>query len=396
MFDAADGEMVKTAILGGGISGLSAAWYLLKKEPQANIVLYEKGPRLGGWIETNTSRGFTFERGPRTLARSRSPYLLQLIDELGLKTISSSGGKRYLWRQGKLRPIGSYWPSMLCAIARDLFAKRSQQDDESIASFASRRFGKRAAELFFDPMTLGVYAGDIHRLSIRSCFPTLWDWEQKEGSLFRGWHKRKKGPAGLFTLEGGLERLISELKRQLPIKIVTNFEVHSLDDLAADRIISALPAYEISRLTNIPLDLPYRSLWVVHLGFTKKHLKQKGFGYLVPSTENQPLLGMVWDSDLFGEEETTRLTAMIRAESADPIRTALDALQKHLEIKIAPDFIEARLAKNAIPQFEVGHAEKIAHFEKQVQIKFPHLSLAGNYFSGASLEACVQRSFNLK
>jgi protoporphyrinogen oxidase len=305
------GEDMHTLILGGGISGLSAAWFLHKREPETQITLLEKESRLGGWIETKSVGEFCFERGPRTLARGRSKELLRLIEELGLSSevvsSSPSAARRFLLKKGRLRSFSSFWPQLAWAGVREVFKKRGGLSDESIYDFAARRFGEKVARGFFDPLTLGIYAGDIHRLSIRSCFRPFWEWEQKEGSVIRGMLKKKKSEPGLFTLRGGLERLIQELKKQLPIRIVTDCHVQSLGSeivtsqgkFLADRVISALPADEISRLTQIGLEVPYRSIWVVHLGFSQKLLKQKGFGYLVPTEEGEPLLGMVWDSEIF-------------------------------------------------------------------------------------------------
>jgi oxygen-dependent protoporphyrinogen oxidase len=393
-----------TVILGGGISGLSAAWFLHKKEPRNQITLLEKESRLGGWIETKSEGGFCFERGPRTLARGRSRELLRLIEELGLSSevvsSSRSAARRFLLKRGRLRSLSSFWPQLVWAGVREMFKKKRDLGDESIYDFASRRFGSKIARGFFDPLTLGIYAGDIYRLSIRSCFRPFWEWEQKEGSVIWGMLKKKKAEPGLFSLKGGLERLIQELKKELPIRIVTNCHVQSLGEeivtsqgkFLADRVISALPADEISRLTQIALDVPYRSIWVVHLGFSQKLLKQKGFGYLIPTEEEEPLLGMVWDSEIFSSETQTRLTAMIREESKDPLGDALHALKCHLGIEGQPDYISFHLAFRAIPQFEVGHDEKIAQFEAEVSKRFPYLSLTGNYLNGASLEACVARS----
>jgi Protoporphyrinogen oxidase len=83
---------------------------------------------------------------------------------------------------------------------------------------------------------------------------------------------------------------------------------------------------------------------------------------------------------------------MIREESKDPLGDALYALKHYLGIKEQPDYMSSRLAFRAIPQFEVGHDEKIVQFETEVSKKFSHLSLTGNYLNGASLEACVARS----
>lgn len=395
---------MRTVILGGGISGLSAAWFLHKKDPGAEIVLLEKESRLGGWVETRAEGEFCFERGPRTLARGRSRELLRLVEELGLSSeivpSSPAAASRYLLKGGKLRSLSSFWPQLMWAGASEMLRKRGGGEDESIYDFAERRFGAKVARGFFDPLTLGIYAGDIHRLSIRSCFRPLWEWEQKEGSVVWGMLKKKRREPGLFTLKGGLERLIRELEKKLPICVVKNCCVEAIaPDVAtsqgvfqADRVISALPVDEISRLTGIALDIPYRSIWVVHLGFHRRVLKRKGFGYLAPTEEGERLLGMVWDSEIFTEEAQTRLTAMIREESTDPIGDALDAIKRHMEIEDQPDYVSSRLAFRAIPQFEVGHEEKMARFEKEAASRFPHLSLIGNYLAGASLEACVARA----
>lgn len=399
-------EKMRTVILGGGISGLSAAWFYHKKFPEHKIILLEKQKRLGGWIETKVEEGFSFERGPRTLPYSRSPKILELIQELGLSShiVSSlaSANKRFLWKGKKFCSPLSFWPSLLYGVLREAFwVAPLKIEDESIDSFARRRFGPKIASTFFDPMTLGIYAGDAKKLSIRSCFPPFWLAEQKGSSVVRSLLKKKRGRGGLFTLQGGLSSLIEKMSEILPIEIVTDCEVGEIGSnhvatsrgvFLADRMISALPAYEVSRLTQIDLSIPYRSIWVVHLGFSSRVLSKKGFGYLVPTEEGENLLGMVWDSEIFGSEKTTRLTAMIREKSLDPIQEALDALGLHLNILQKPDYVSSHLAKSAIPQFEVGHDAKMAHFEKEAAKKFPHLFLAGNYLAGASLESCVARS----
>lgn len=396
---------MRVVILGGGISGLSAAWFYQKKYPDHKITLLEKMERLGGWIDKVQENGFVFEKGPRTLACSRSPKLQALIEEVGLKEellfSLPSAKKRFLWTGGKLCKPSAFWPSLIYSVLKEaFFVPPKQLEDESIYSFAARRFGPKIARNFFDPLILGIYAGDIHRLSIRSCLPFLWQAEQTHGSVVRSMFKKKRGKSGLFTLRHGLSQLVERLQESLRIEIVTNCEVNSLfptvstsrGQFAADRIISALPAFEMERLTNIPLKIPHRSIWVVHIGFSSLVLPKKGFGYLVPTEEKENLLGMVWDSEVFAIEEKTRLTAMIREESQDPIQDALSALERHLGVIKKPDYLSSHLAVQAIPQFEVGHYHKIADFQEKIAQQFPHLYVTGNYLEGASLEACVARS----
>jgi oxygen-dependent protoporphyrinogen oxidase len=363
----------KVLILGGGITGLSAAWHL-SRNSNAQITLLEKENRLGGWIQTSHEGGYLFEKGPRTFQLGRSPHLLQLIHDLKIEIIPSAPQKRYLYHNGKLRSFGSFLPTLIPYLIRELFIPSSTLADESIYSFASRRFSPKIADMFFDPMTLGIYGGDIRKLSLKCCFPSLYNGEREKGSMVRALFTAPKKPKGLFTLKGGMETLIQALQKHLPIDIVLNCPVEKIEEnqvmaggkvWQADKVISALPP-----------SLPANSLWVVNLVFPGDVLRKKGFGYLVPTQEKQSLLGMVFDSCIFPELNTdgeTRLTAMIRPEEKEPLQTALDAAQNHLGIIAKPIYTSTFFAKNAIPQFEVG-------------CTYPY---------GISVDACIERGIAL-
>ncbi len=393
---------MRILILGGGISGLSAAWFLKKKDPGAKITLLEKTDRLGGWIRTDRENGFLFERGPRTFPAGRSPHLLQLIQELGLERelISSdpAASKRYLWRNGKLRSFSSLLPRFLPVLLLEFFIKPKKGEDETIYEFAVRRFSKACAELIFDPMSLGIYAGDIRKLSLQSCFPKFKEWEERHGSLVKALFKQEKKAKGLFTLKGGMERLVSELEKQLDIEIVPRCEVAKVRGLeieaggklwTADRVYSALPASALAPLFGA--SFASQSLTIVHLVFPYTSQK-RGFGYLIPSIEKEPLFGMVWDSFIFpqqDEQPVFRMTAMVRPETENPILAAIDAARRHLGIGGEPLHTSVFQAREAIPQYETGHSIKAALLEE----KHPSLTFLGNAFEGVSVEACICRSF---
>lgn len=361
---------MKYLILGGGITGLSAAWHLKKKDPDAQITLLEKENRLGGWIQTSREGGFLFEKGPRTFQLGRSPHLLKLINELNLQIISSPPLKRYLYYKGKLRSLSSLLPILVPYLLREPFIAPSTLADESIYDFAARRFSPKIAEMFFDPLTLGIYGGDIRELSMRACFPALFDLERTKGSLVRAFFSSPKTPKGLFTLAGGMETLIHTLEKKLSIDIVLNCEVESISSAEvvangkvwrADRVISALPP-----------SFPSKSLWVVNLVFPSEVISKRGFGYLVPTKEKESLLGVVFDSTIFPQQNRqneTRLTAMLQPEEPEPISTALKALRRHLNITAEPLYASTFFAKNAIPQFPVGCG----------------------YTDGISVDACIHR-----
>jgi oxygen-dependent protoporphyrinogen oxidase len=395
-------KMAKILVLGGGISGLSAAWFLREKYPDAEITLLEKEKRLGGWIHTENG----LEKGPRTFQAGRSPHLLALISALGLEKerINSdpSASIRYLWHRGKLRTATSFLPGLLPALFREFWIQPSQKEDESIWEFASRRFSPKIADTLFDPITLGIFAGDIRTLSMRSCFPKLFAWERETGSLMRGFFShRSTQPKGLFSLKGGMETLIRALREQLSIEIVLDCEVESLTTSgvraggrtwSADWIFSALPAPIAGRFGKESFKM--NSLFVVNLVYEPDVLQKKGFGYLVPSQEKESLLGMIFDSSIFPAPYTI-LTAMVRAEAPDPVGVALDAASRHLGIEQKPLSQSLFCGKEAIPQFEVGFWQKIARFEAEMKQRYPHLFLLGNYFEDPSVEGCIRRSYQV-
>ena len=404
-------------ILGGGISGLSAAWHLRKKFPGAKITLLEKTNRLGGWIDTEERGGFLFEKGPRTFMASHSESLLSLIEEVGLRDeivfSADSSAARYLWHKEKLRSMGSFLPRLLPALLREPFIPAKISEEESIYDFAVRRFNPRIAETLFDPMALGIYGGDIRKLSVRSCFPFMPEWEEKHGSVVRGMfaRRKKKSPRGLFTLKRGMKSLIEEIQKKLAVEFAVDCPVEAISQEGVvargktwkgDWIVSALSGPEIGRLTGLWSEFPAASMWVVNIGFSENALTKKGFGYLVPSQEKEPLLGMIWDSSIFPvRRNETRLTAMVRhskdkaGDETGAREVALQSLKRHLKIETIPDIIEARLAYEAIPQFEVGYAKRLARFQSELKEALPHFSLIGNYVEGASVDACIRAASRL-
>jgi oxygen-dependent protoporphyrinogen oxidase len=390
---------MKYLILGGGISGLSAAWFCRKKTPDAEITLLEKRNRLGGYIATKSQGPFQFELGPRTFQRARSSELLSLIQELGLEShlvfSDPTASARYLWVQARLRKISSLWPQIIRALVQDACMPRGVKEEESIYEFASRRFGKKGADLFFDPLAKGVFGGDMRKLSLPACFPFLHQLEMTKRSILLGLLSKPKQASGLFTLRGGMVQLVEAL-RKAPTTIHSDCPVEAIlpgNVLAggrkwtADRIICALPGNETAKLTQVPLVLRNEKISVVNLGYEGKTTLH-GYGYLVPSSENEELLGQIWDSAVFPGSEYTCLTSMIR--SASPETAALSAMRRHLGEAREP--IATWCQEAEIPQYDVGHTEKINQFAAEIRTRIPGLELVGNYLSGPSVESCILQS----
>ncbi|MCE5317428.1 MAG: protoporphyrinogen oxidase [Parachlamydia sp.] len=432
-------------ILGGGISGLSLAWQL-QKDSDAKVTLVEQAPRLGGWIETLHKNGFLFDRGPRS-CRSRGSGLatLQLIEELGLEAevipASPAARRRYLYLDKRLQAMPNSLPGLLFspvtnglfkALWQDIRTRGGPGRDESVADFAERRMGRAFAERFFDPLVTGIFAGDMHKLSLRACFPFLAEWEEQHGGIVRALFKKKKRPSDLspfiqqmlktsiFSFRNGMETLPQRLAERLNVDILLGEAVEALHadrgsvrlssgrTLDADHIFSTLPAHSLQKLLPFSATLnqiPYASTAVVNLGYRKRILKKEGFGYLIPSSEREQVLGVVFDSSAFPQQGTdeTRLTVML-GDSRIPdfgawskekfLSIAQEALMRHLGIDQTPDLAEIKIAPRAIPQYLVGHLDRLRTMEQEAR-RYPKLTLLGSSFYGVSVNDCIARSSHL-
>lgn len=415
-------------ILGAGISGLTAAWKIQRRlGAEASITLIEKSPRVGGWIQSLQKEEFLFEQGPRSCrSHGTGAATLQLIEELGLQNqviIAEPPARfRYLYTAGALRRlphnlISFLFSPLMKGVIPALWHEwlsPPKEGDESIYDFFSRRFSPQLAQQFIDPLVTGIYAGDIRQLSIQSCFPVLYSWVQQHGSVLRGslFHKkerrqispfvRKIGRSPLFSLQGGMESLTRALVDQLQAVIRFNsaakefsyegdgavVTLESGERIWADHLISTLPSRE----------LHYASVAVINVGYRKSVLRQKGFGYLIPSKEQESILGCVWDSSVFpsqNRQDSTVLSVMMGGahypeiewfSERQCIEVALEALERHLGISAQPDVTAFKLAKEAIPQYPVGHSAWAGKRRTELPAAMEWI---GTAFGGVSVNDCI-------
>lgn len=430
-------------ILGAGISGLSLAWFLRKKwGDKIRLSIVEKDSRPGGWIQTDKSTGFLFEMGPRSFrTKGTGADTLKLIKELGLKeqviTANSKALQRYLYvdkhlQRINLNPFSYALSGAFPGLIRELFAAKGETDDESIASFFRRRTNSFIVNQLVDPMVTGIYAGDIEQLSIRSCFPKLWNYEKKYGSILKGmWKSSKSQPKDpwikemqkhpLFTLKDGAATLTNALAVQLKEFLWLNTKVESIRPegekllvvgpkitFRADAVFSTLPAHALTGLTESPYlenlvrCIPTNNVALLNMGYRRKVNELEGFGYLVPSNQKDPTLGVVWDSSIFPQQNTydpeTRLTVMMGGSHHPEIanlppdrilQLALLSLSKHMDILFKPDACRLTMAKQAIPQYRIGHHILLREIEKAVEAFSPRLKLLGASFYGVAVNDCI-------
>lgn len=391
---------MKVVILGGGISGLSLGFWL---KPFCDVVVLEKESQVGGWLQSHDQGGFLFDKGPRTFRLS--PIFIDLIQALGLESemiLSAPGArKRYLFQEGRLKALSKWM--LLPALLRE-WRIPPYEGEETIGAFARRRLGDKWAETLFDPLTLGVYGGDMEQLSMNACFPALKKWELQYGSLARGfWREFKAHPLFSFREGSGVltrtlaARLGDSLKmNQTVLKVNCRKEgvtvVTSERSYCADYVVSSLPPPMLlslfPHLDSILSQFKMGSLQVATCGFDKPVLPVKGFGYLVPTHEQESLMGCLFDSEIFPQHNRqsneTRLTMMMRPVD-DPEGVVQDVLKRHLHIHMSPQFLHVTRARDAIPQLQLGHSEKVKQLKEMASCHYPRLYLAGNYLKGVSV-----------
>jgi oxygen-dependent protoporphyrinogen oxidase len=402
---------MRIVILGAGISGLSLAWFLQKKfGSNLHITILEASDRSGGWIQSIQKENFQFELGPHSCRiRGSCPELLELITDLDLENelipASAAAKKRFLFLNNKLTSVpdnllSSFFSPLMkgvpSAMFRDLLTKRGDGSDESIYSFFSRRFGTEITERLIDPLVAGIYAGDINTLSMQSCFPRIFQYEQQHRSVILGMLKQKKstktlkglGKQAIFSFQTGMKAFTDKLQNRFQSQISFNskaekmhfnqigIEISTSDGklFQADHLFSTLPTWALTALFGSHhkdlqkelASIAYESITIAHLGFNSTVLQQQGFGYLIPSSQKENILGVIWDSSVFPQHnktpQETRLAVMMRGilHENEASKIAKEALKRHLGISQEPAACYISTAVQAIPQYRVGHSNRVA------------------------------------
>ncbi|MBA3335956.1 MAG: protoporphyrinogen oxidase [Chloroflexia bacterium] len=343
------------AVIGGGITGLAAAYRLTRLAPEATIVVIEREGRPGGKIQTERVDGFIIDAGPDSFL-SIKPRGIGLCQELGIaghltgpdpahrRTYVLTGGKLHRLPEGltgliptRLGPIARtrlISPRGKARMALDfVLPPRRDERDESLAAFVERRLGREAYARLIEPLMAGIYAGDGHQLSLAATFPQLRAGELTHGGLIKGVLAGRKLTAplapdaprpGFLSLPGGLGNLVDTLEAHLRaagVRFLLGAEVTALraraaggfhivtaadPDLTADSAIVTTPAWEAAALLQA-LDpalattlaaIPHVSTATVSLAYPQCALARPldGYGYVVPRAEGRAVLAMTWVS----------------------------------------------------------------------------------------------------
>ncbi len=439
-------QPVDVLIIGAGLSGLSAAYAAHQK--RQTVCVLEAGTRVGGLIETQEIGPYLTELGPHTFPNTASD-ILALCQALNITPHATDAGanKRYLYHHGRLHalpasPLSAFTTPLLSLRAKfrllkEPFIPAVLDTDPSLADFFSHRVGSEVANIPLDAFISGIYAGDIHQLSAKAVFPGLWEKEQRHGSLLKGMLAKKKPEASprkekmkLLSLPGGLQTLTLALAHSLPRHSIwthqTALAITQTSDGArwqvrtqtgeiftGKSLILAVPAYVAANLledflpqVTIPLRaIPYTGLASVQIGLQRKQISHMldGFGFLAPRASGMTLLGSIWASSIYPErapQGQVLLTNFIGGAHHPEIVGQTDdwivqqvlsdlAIAFNTSAPLQPDFYNVCRYPNGIPQYNIGHIERIAAIESALS-PFPTLALCGNYLKGIALNACVQ------
>jgi len=443
-------EKVKINIVGAGISGLATAQAVLARKPDAEITIFEAGQRVGGKVWTESSAGGYLCEGGVNGFLDKIPRTLELCRETGISPLPADAAaqKRYVYSHGELHKLPEKPPEFLKSrllsvrgrlrVIYETIAGGTDNPDETLAQFGTRRLGREAFERLIDPMASGVFAGDADKLSLKSCFPRIHEVEQEYGSLIRGLIKLQMkarregnrntpgpGPGGRLTsFANGMSELTDKLAGQMgsririatPVRDISysgNRYLLQLDNGTEDEsdiLILAAPAHAQARmlqdlnpdLSGLLDKIPYPALSVVCFGYRKQRVGQvlDGFGFLVPSKERRAVLGTIVDSNVFpgrAPDDSVLLRSMVGGARTPELALLPDDqliskvqgdLRDMLGINAEPDFIRIFRHRRAIPQYIVGHATRLKAINEQLQAH-PGLILTGNAFKGVSLNDCV-------
>jgi oxygen-dependent protoporphyrinogen oxidase len=337
------------------------------------------------------------------------------------------------------------WRGKLQFLAERFRPRRTQTTDESIDAFARRRAGPEVAEVLADAFVTGIHAGDPALLSLRAAFPRLFQLEEQHGSLLKGLaqtaRQRRADAAArgepyqrggrMWSFREGSRLLIETLQDHLAQPPLLGVRVRRLertssparptwvvagegkDHWKADAVVLACPAYQAAAiLADLDPELAkqvgriaYNRVAVVALGYRQVDVPVSldGFGYIAPQRTRRDVLGVQWCSSIFPDRSPPG-TVLLRAlcggwhrpeivdwEDARLLEAVRLELRLAMGIEAAPVFDHIVRWDRAIPQYHLGHLERVADIEARVS-RHPGLFLTGNAYHGVALNDCTEQA----
>lgn len=453
----------KVAIIGGGITGLTAAYYLQKKIQEENVPmtyrLFERSERLGGKIQTDYTNGFVIERGPDSFL-ARKVSATKLAKEVGLEAelVANDAGQSYVLKGEKLYPIpgGSimgiptelepfvttklFSPVGKARAALDLMLPRVAETDvdQSLGSFFRKRLGNEVVDHLIEPLLSGIYAGDIDQLSLMATYPQFLEAERKHRSLILGMKKsvpkrpqseapQKKKAKGIFlSFRRGLQSLVDAIEQRLAEEaIIKNCEITKVEKQGEkyalhfahrevelfDYVVVTTPPHVTYRLfqqyeaVRYLEQMPATSVATVALAYPLEKIKDEidGTGFVVSKNEQYQMTACTWTHKKW-EHAAPEGYGLLRFYVGKPgdeaivskddetiVKTVLADVKKVMTIEGEPDFYRITRWKKAMPQYVVGHKQRMAVLKEQAAKTLPGTIFTGASYEGIGVPDCISQ-----
>ena len=435
---------MRVVVIGGGVSGLSAALEVRALRPDAEVVVLEASARLGGKVAVSEVGGVAVDEGADSML-TRVPDGLALARAAGLEgeLVAPASGQASVWSRGRLRdlPTGTLLglPTDLAALARsgllstpglyrvlaDLAAPGGPvEQDVSVGGLVRRRLGAEVVDRLVDPLLGGVYAGRADLLSLHATLPQLVGPAARHRSLLLAAREARSatpptdGP--LFaSLPGGLGRLPEQLARVARADVRLRTTVRALDrtptgwrltlgssadpqQLTADAVVVAVPAAPANRLLDglaPALEVDYASVALITLVLDGP-TPGRGSGYLVPAVEGHTTKAVTFSSrkwrHLAGERSVVRASVGRYGETHDLQRddgelVAAVAGELAQAVGPLPRVLASRVTRwgGSLPQYAVGHLDRVRRTREGVA-RHPGLAVAGAAYDGVGVPACAR------
>ncbi|WP_425618482.1 protoporphyrinogen oxidase [Anatilimnocola sp. NA78] len=456
----------RIAVIGGGITGLAAAHRLQELLPAASVSLFEGSDRLGGVLHTVEREGYLIERSA-DMFNTREPWALDLAKRVGLGDELINTDPRYrrafVVHRGQLIPVpegftlmspAKVWPILKTPLLSPLgklrlaseyfISRKRDESDESLTSFALRRFGREAFERLIQPLIGGIYTADPDRLSMQATLKQFVDYERKHGSLIRAMRAnqpKKPGKSLEAASSGarygqflaprlGMSQFIQAIAAQLPPESIhLNARIERLErtpagsgvnwclfvkgspaPLTFDDVIVASPAHACPpviervapQLASLIKLIPHAGCSVAVMGYQRAQFEHPldGFGFVAPRIENRRIIagslasvkfagrapdGKVLLRVFIGGALQPELNNLDDAATEQLVRKEIGEL---LGVKGEPEFCQINRWQGVMPQYHVGHLDLVAKIDAAASA-IPHFALAGNAYHGVGIPFCV-------
>lgn len=454
----------RIAVIGAGITGLAAALRIHEAAPELALSVLDSAARTGGVLQTVRQDAFLIERSADAFI-TNVPWATDLCDRVGvaeeLLSTNAVCRRAFVVNRGRLAPIPEGFVIMAPGRIRPLITTRilslrgklrlaaeclvrrrrdcgSDHDDESLESFARRRFGAETFQRLIQPLVGGIYTADPSQLSLRSTLPQFLDMEREHGSLIKAALRKARSQArdaggsaaryGLFTApRGGMSSLVQAVTGRLPRECLRltsavsslrrttdgrwSIDVPGEQPLCVDAVLLAVPAdsaAQIVRTADAELaeqlgQIPHAGSAVVSLGFRREQIEHPldGFGFVVPLIENRSILSGSFSSVKFSGRAPDHSVLirvfiggacqpeLLQLSEQDLIQLAVRELTDLLGVRQEPLTVDVARWPAAMPQYHVGHGQRIERIRRLVA-EHPGIELAGKSYDGVGIPSCIR------